>query len=128
MRACRYEDFNVFIRDYNSPFEMPERLKQALAAGNTCIALSECRLAGNKWAALHCGASANLVTWCLDTCRITARSGFVWLTNRRPAILRTRRLQVLTRVLAFVVSDDMRHTCDALHSIIDRHICASLHR
>ena len=35
MRACRYEDFNVFIRDYNSPFEMPERLKQALAAGNT---------------------------------------------------------------------------------------------
>ena len=62
--------------------------------GNSCLALSNCTLAGNRWAPLYCGATADKVTLTLDTCNLSARCGFVFLNNRRPALLRTRRVQV----------------------------------
>jgi hypothetical protein len=56
----------------------------ACAEGNTCLALSTCTLAANRWAPLYCGPSADKVTLTLDTCAIAARCGYVFLSNRRP--------------------------------------------
>jgi len=66
----------------------------ATAEGNSCLALGNCTLVDNRWAPLYCGPTARKVTVCLDSCTLVARCGFIWLTNRRPAILRTRSLIV----------------------------------
>lgn len=58
----------------------------ACAEGNSCLALSACTLAANRWAPLYCGPTADKVTLTLDTCSFTARCGFVFLTNRRPGL------------------------------------------
>jgi hypothetical protein len=62
--------------------------------GNACLAVLSSKVSDNKWACLYCGPSARKVTCALDACTLSARCGFVWLTDRRPALLRTRRLRV----------------------------------
>lgn len=66
----------------------------ACAEGNSCLALSNCTLSGNRWSPLYCGSTADKVTLSLDACFLRARCGFVFLNNRRPAILRTRHVRV----------------------------------
>jgi hypothetical protein len=65
------------------------------AEGDSSLALRQCTLSSNRWAPLYCGLTAANVTWILDSCHVVARCGHVWLTDRRPAVLRTRNISVL---------------------------------